>query len=62
MINTSGKIVGGQLKGVTANRNITAFSIAIKIPIMLYLIHGNKKAGLGNSICINYIPHCSVYQ
>ena len=44
MINTSGKIVGGQLKGVTANRNITAFSIAIKIPIMLYLVHGNKKS------------------
>ncbi len=44
MINTSGRIVGGQLKGVTANRNITAFSIAIKIPIMLYLVQWNKKS------------------
>ena len=34
---------GGKLKGVTANRNITAFSIAIKIPFVLYLIHINKK-------------------
>ena len=33
MINTSGVISGGALKGVTANRNITAFSIAIKIPL-----------------------------
>ncbi len=29
---------GGNLKGVTANRNITAFSIAIKLPYVLYLI------------------------
>ena len=28
----AGGIKPGQLKGVTANRNITAFSIAIKIP------------------------------
>ena len=34
----AGGINGGQLKGVTANRNITAFSIAIKIPYVLYLI------------------------
>jgi hypothetical protein len=31
------------LKGVTANRNITAFSIAIKIPYILYLIFYNQK-------------------
>ena len=38
MINTSGSISSGSLKGVTANRNITAFSIAIKIPFVLFLI------------------------
>ena len=39
----AGGIVGGQLKGVTANRNITAFSIAIKIPYVLYLIIKSPK-------------------
>jgi O-antigen ligase/Tfp pilus assembly protein PilF len=39
----AGGIVGGQLKGVTANRNITAFSIAIKIPYVLYLIIRSPK-------------------
>ena len=34
----TGGINPGQLKGVTANRNITAFSIAIKIPYVFYLI------------------------
>ena len=43
MINTSGTINSGVLKGVTANRNITAFSIAIKIPFVLFLIHLEKK-------------------
>jgi O-antigen ligase/tetratricopeptide (TPR) repeat protein len=38
MINTTGVISSGNLKGVTANRNITAFSIAIKIPFVLYLV------------------------
>src|SRR6056300_955403 len=38
MINATGVISSGTLKGVTANRNITAFSIAIKIPFVLYLI------------------------
>ena len=32
------------LKGVTANRNITAFSIVIKIPYVLYLIFTNQKS------------------
>ena len=36
MINTNGFISAGTLKGVTANRNITAFSIAIKIPFVLF--------------------------
>ena len=36
-------IRGGSLKGVTANRNITAFSIAIKIPYVLYLIIRSSK-------------------
>ena len=44
MVNNSGVIVGGALKGVTANRNITAFSIAIKIPFVLFLIYKNQKA------------------
>ena len=39
----AGGINGGQLKGVTANRNITAFSIAIKIPYVLYLITRTPK-------------------
>ena len=43
MINTNGVISSGTLKGVTANRNITAFSIAIKIPFVLFLIHRLKK-------------------
>ena len=43
MINTSGAINPGALKGVTANRNITAFSIAIKIPFVLFLIHRIHK-------------------
>lgn len=43
MVNTSGFISSGTLKGFTANRNITAFSLAIKIPFVLYLIHTLKK-------------------
>ena len=43
MINTKGLIESGVLKGVTANRNITAFSIAIKLPFLLYLIYLTKK-------------------
>ena len=43
MINSNGVINSGVLKGVTANRNITAFSIAIKIPFLLYLIYLIKK-------------------
>ena len=43
MINSSGILTPGALKGVTANRNITAFSIAIKIPFVLFLIHLEKK-------------------
>ena len=43
MINSSGIISSGSLKGVTANRNITAFSIAIKIPFVLFLIYKHSK-------------------
>ena len=43
MINSSGVISPGILKGLTANRNITAFSIAIKIPFILYLIESKIK-------------------
>ena len=43
MINTSGRISGGALKGLTANRNITAFSIAVKIPFLFYFLYSAKK-------------------
>jgi len=43
MIQNFGVIQPGALKGVTANRNITAFSIAIKIPFVLFLIHLVQK-------------------
>ena len=46
MINSKGVIDSVVLKGVTANRNITAFSIAIKIPFLLYLTYLTiKKLG-----------------
>jgi O-antigen ligase len=41
-----GAINPGELKGVTANRNITAFSIAIKIPYVLYLVFISRKIWL----------------
>ena len=43
MFESTGGINGSKLKGVTANRNITAFSIAIKIPFIIYLIEKIKK-------------------
>lgn len=43
MIKTSGLISPASLKGVTANRNITAFSIALKIPFLLFLIYKERK-------------------
>ena len=43
MFENAGVINGGMLKGVTANRNITAFSIAIKIPFVLYLLQFKQK-------------------
>lgn len=43
MIKTVGSIDSGNLKGVTANRNIAAFSLAIKIPFTLFLIQQEKK-------------------
>ncbi len=39
----SGSISPGNLKGVTANRNITAFSIAIKIPFVIYLVQKSNS-------------------
>jgi len=39
----AGGITSGLLKGLAANRNITAFSIAIKIPYVLYLITRTSK-------------------
>ena len=43
MLNSYGAVQPGILKGVTANRNIAAFSIAIKIPFVLYLIFYQKR-------------------
>ncbi len=43
MISSTGSIFADDLKGVTANRNITAFSIALKIPFALYLIERIKN-------------------
>ena len=43
MFKSNGLINGSLLKGVTANRNITAFSIALKIPFALYLVYITKK-------------------
>ena len=43
MIKSAGFISPGSLKGVTANRNITAFSIALKIPFILFLFEIIRK-------------------
>ena len=51
MINISGSIYSDNLKGVTANRNITAFSIALKIPFVLYLIEKTKNKFLVFGFC-----------
>ena len=52
MINTTGSIQSGTLKGVTANRNITAFSLAIKLPFVLFLIHLENKKWIKIVLCI----------
>ncbi|MDB4270231.1 O-antigen ligase family protein [Flavobacteriaceae bacterium] len=43
ILNVNGILSGGALKGVTANRNITAFSIVLKIPFVLFLIYKKSK-------------------
>ncbi|MGB2116829.1 MAG: O-antigen ligase family protein [Flavobacteriaceae bacterium] len=43
MFESTGVVNGGNLKGVTANRNITAFSIAVKIPFALFLLQFKQK-------------------
>ena len=40
---TTGNINSNQLKGVTANRNIAAFSIVLKIPFLLLIVEYTKK-------------------
>ena len=52
MIDSAGFISSGSLKGVTANRNITAFSIAIKIPFILFLFYQVKKRALTVALII----------
>ena len=44
MLDNSGFINSGNLKGVTANRNIAAFSIALKIPFVLgWILKSNAR-------------------
>ena len=44
MLNDFGAITSGRLKGVTANRNIAAFSIALKIPFVLgWIVKSNTR-------------------
>jgi len=52
MIASTGSIYTDNLKGVTANRNITAFSIALKIPFVLYLIEQIKNRYLTFTFCV----------
>ena len=65
LVQTLGSITNrASLKGVAANPNITAFSIAIKIPFLIYLIFYSKKnlfkyllsvVLLGGFICLSAI-------
>ena len=43
MYQSTGNINSNQLKGVTANRNITAFSIVVKLPFLLLILDNIKK-------------------
>tara|TARA_B100000780_G_scaffold114490_1_gene80225 strand:+ start:377 stop:2701 length:2325 start_codon:yes stop_codon:yes gene_type:complete len=52
MIVSTDSIYSDNLKGVTANRNITAFSIALKLPFVLYLIEKIKNKYFIFSLCI----------
>ena len=53
MLNSSGGINSGNIKGVTANRNIAAFSIALKIPFVLgWAIKSNKNTSKISGIII----------
>jgi len=48
LVQTVGSITNrASLKGVAANPNITAFSIAIKIPFLIYLIFYSRKKQQG---------------
>ena len=60
MIKSSGLINPGELKGVTANRNITAFSIAIKIPFILYLIYRLNK--IKHKILLSFIIFLALFS
>ena len=52
MLNNNGVIESAALKGVTANRNITAFSLAIKLPFAYYFLHTQKKYFIKAAIAI----------
>ena len=52
MLNNNGVISAGALKGVTANRNITAFSLAIKLPFVYYLLQTQKKSIIKAAIAV----------
>ena len=65
MINNSGVINSGSIKGVTANRNIAAFSIALKIPFVLgWMVKSNKNISkiLGIIILTLTITALSIIQ
>ena len=46
MYQSTGNLDSGKLKGITANRNITAFSIVVKLPFLLLLLNFINKRGL----------------
>ena len=46
MYQSTGSIDSGKLKGVTANRNVTAFSIVIKLPFILLILENVKKRSI----------------
>ena len=59
MLNNSGVISAGALKGVTANRNITAFSLAIKLPFAYYLLQNQINIVISKFIyiCLTLTSH-----
>ncbi len=57
MINSSGIISGGALKGVTANRNITAFSSLLKFLLFYFLFINTQNLQLNWAKWSSYVVH-----